>query len=327
MNTILKIKDLHLSFKNREETFPVLQGIDLEIKEGQILGIVGESGCGKSVTAHSIVRLLPENAQIEKGQILFKGQNILDLSPIELRKLRGRKIGMVFQDPFSSLNPLMTIGNQIAEIFLMDPRCTKKEAFWLTLKLLDDVGISEGALRFNQYPHELSGGLRQRAMIAIALAFSPALIIADEPTTALDVTIQAQLLELLKKLSIDNNRALLLITHDLRVVSSICDEVAVMYAGKIVEKGSAEEVLLNPKHPYTQMLLSSLPSLEHASSKKLSSIEGAPPAKWPRQNCCAFAPRCPYATDRCASNQNMPLYQENNHLTPCWLYKDYATTT
>lgn len=320
MKKILQIKDLYLSFQVKGEKYRALHGINLDIHENEIVGLVGESGCGKSITAHSIVRLLPDSAIIENGEILFDNLNLVTASKTQIRKIRGMKIGMIFQDPFSSLNPLMKIGYQIKEI-LLKAAYSSKEAAKLTLKILEEVGISDAALRFEQYPHELSGGMRQRVMIAIALILSPQLIIADEPTTALDVTIQAQLLELLKKIKKEKKSSFLLITHDFRIVASVCDSVAVMYAGKIVEKGSVNEILLTPKHPYTQMLLKALPTLDKNIEENLFCIEGLPPTPLEKFSGCPFAKRCPYAISECTQDLLIPTYKQKEQVASCWLYK------
>lgn len=293
---LLKIENLHVSFSIQGKILQAVRGINFEIGEGEAVGIVGESGSGKSAAVQALTRLSP--AKIS-GKVWFENEDLLTKKEKELRKIRGKKIGMIFQDPMTSLNPTMKIGTQIAEGMIYHRMEKKEKAFQKALELLRLTGVTEPEIRMNQYPHQLSGGLRQRVMIAIALACNPRLLIADEPTTALDVTIQAQLLELLKQMRRHFQTSLLLITHDLGVVASICEKVLVMYAGKIVERGTVEEVLKNPKHPYTQMLLRSMPKLDGAKSKPLQAIEGSPPNLFLSLRGCPFRERCPFAMPIC----------------------------
>ena len=299
--SLLEIDNLSVSFSLYGQTLHAVRGISFQLERGESLGIVGESGCGKSAAMQAIPRLIP-NAKIS-GNILFNGENLLNKSEAEMRAVRGKKIGMVFQDPMSSLNPTMKIGAQIEEAL----RCHKLYTPGKALDLLRQVEMPQAELRLKQYPHQLSGGMRQRALIAIALSCQPELLIADEPTTALDVTVQAQILEILKQRS--ESTSLILITHDLGVVASVCQRMLVLYAGKIVECGPVGQILSHPKHPYTQMLLRSLPRMDLPRSEFLQNIEGAPPNLLYPPKGCSFAPRCPYAMPACTNEP--PLYGNN----------------
>jgi len=308
---ILEVENLTVGFSVQGRELLAVRGISFDVKAGEAVGIVGESGCGKSTAIQALTRLTPAT-RIE-GKALFEGEDLLKKDETELQRTRGRKIGMVFQDPMTSLNPTMKIGDQIIEGLLFHRLADKKDAKEKALELLGLVGVPEPEARMKQYPHQLSGGMRQRVLIAAALSCNPSLLIADEPTTALDVTIQAQILALLKEMQRHFQTSLLLITHDLGVVASICERVLVMYAGKIVEKGTVEEVLLNPRHPYTQMLLRSLPRLDKPRSEPLLAIEGSPPnLLFPRKG-CSFRERCPFAMDIC--NEEPPLLSD----AACWL--------
>ncbi len=287
-----------------------MRGVSFEVNEGEAVGIVGESGSGKSAAVQGFTRL--SAASQISGKAWFEGEELLQKTEKELRKIRGRKIGMIFQDPMTSLNPTMKIGTQIAEGLIYHRLASRKEAWEKAIELLHLVGVPEAEIRVSQFPHQFSGGMRQRATIAIALACNPRLLIADEPTTALDVTIQAQILDLLKKLQKHFQTSLLLITHDLGVVSSICDRVLVMYAGKIVERGLVEDVLLKPQHPYTQMLLRSLPGFAKSKLELLETIEGSPPNLFTPPRGCAFKERCPFATAVC--NEEPPVFGS----AACW---------
>ncbi len=318
----LKVRDLHLSYKTYSKTIYAVRGVNFDLSDGEVLGIVGESGCGKSATAKAIMRLLPaQTASIDDGQIIFEETDLLRLPEKQMRRIRGNDISMIFQDPLSSLNPTMRIGDQIAEsIKLHAPKITKIELENRVLSLLEKAGISDRKTRIKQYPHELSGGQRQRVMIAIALACHPKLLIADEPTTALDVTIQAQILMQLK--SLKNHMSIILITHDLSIVAGVCDRVLVMYAGEIVEEASCEELFKNPKHPYTQRLLNSIPRPDLHKQKRLKAIKGSPPALSKIKNHCSFCPRCKNAMNICAL-QPPPVFEiTNDHHTACWLYDE-----
>ncbi|OGN65210.1 MAG: peptide ABC transporter ATP-binding protein [Chlamydiae bacterium RIFCSPHIGHO2_12_FULL_49_9] len=305
---LLEIKDLSVQFSVHGKILQAVRGISFDILAGETVGIVGESGSGKSAAVQAITKL----SQAEKigGSALFEGVDLLKEK--ELKHIRGRKIGMIFQDPMSSLNPTMRIGAQIMEGLLFHKLHPKEEAKRKALEWLKIVGVPDPIARFSQYPHELSGGMRQRVLIAIALACSPKLLIADEPTTALDVTIQAQILDMLKNLQKRFQMSLLLITHDMGVVSEICKKVIVMYAGKIVEMGSVDEILKSPKHPYTQMLLRSRPNLESTKEIPLTSIDGSPPNLLDPPKGCAFKERCPFAANIC--DKDPPFIKS----TACW---------
>ncbi|MCF0122582.1 MAG: ABC transporter ATP-binding protein [Ruminiclostridium sp.] len=294
-----------------------LSGIDLAIRPGEIHGVVGESGCGKSMTAKSILRLHnPQRSRIG-GSILFEGRELLSLPNREMEKLRGTEIAMIFQDPMTSLNPLMTIGDQIADMYCYHTGANKDEGRARAMELLSLVGIEPAEKRCGQYPFELSGGMQQRVMIAMAIACSPKLLIADEPTTALDVTIQAQILELLQKLSADLGMSILLITHNFGVVAETCDRVSVMYAGKVVETGETRALLRGARHPYSRALIASIPG-GGAKGSRLETIPGAPPALFEPPLSCMFAPRCPYADDTCRGSYPGMRDCGNGHLAACF---------
>jgi oligopeptide transport system ATP-binding protein len=291
---LLSVEDLRVEFWTSRGTVHAVNGISFDISPGETLGIVGESGCGKSVTSLALMGILPRAGRVVGGKALFEGRNLIDLSDQELRHIRGREIAMIFQDPMTSLNPVLTIGRQIREALETHFGMKRKEADERTAELLDRVGIPSAALRLKDYPHQFSGGMRQRAMIAMALACEPKLLIADEPTTALDVTIQAQILDLLRNLVAERDTALILITHDLGVVAGMCERVNVMYAGMFVETGGAEQLFARPRHPYTLGLLQSVPRLDSARKQRLQPIEGAPRNMLSPPRECPFAPRCRY---------------------------------
>ena len=314
---ILEIKDLYLNFKTMWGVAKVLNGVSFEIKEGEIFGLVGETGCGKSVTAMSILRLLPSNAQIS-GKILFKGENLLEKSEEEMRKIRGKEISIIFQDPMTSLNPLFKIGDQMLDIITHHEKMNKENAWEHAKNLLTAVGLSDPERILNSYPHELSGGMRQRIMIAMALSSNPSLLIADEPTTALDVTIQKQILELILKLRDEYNFSVLLITHDLGVVAEVCDRVGVMYAGNIVEVAPTEEIFENPLHPYTKGLLSVVP--DPRTKKSLKPLRGSVPSLLNPPSGCRFHPRCDYAMDLCTRMKPKLVERFQDHFVACHLY-------
>ena len=294
---LLEVKNLRINFKTYAGLVQAVRGVDFTLAKGETLAIVGESGSGKSVTSNALMRLIPQPAgRYEDGQILFEGKDLLKLSEREMESIRGNEIAMIFQDPMTALNPTMRVGNQIMEVILTHKKGVSKEAAkQRAIELLAEVGIPDPERRFKQYPHEFSGGMRQRVVIAIALAAEPKILIADEPTTALDVTIQAQILELMKKIQEKNGNAIIFITHDLGVVANVADRVAVMYAGQIVEYGSSHDIFYNPKHPYTWGLLGSMPDLDSEDSEELYTIPGAPPNLINPPLGDAFAPRNPYA--------------------------------
>lgn len=289
---LLEIRNLSVAFEVDEGEVQALDGVTLDVSQGQTLGVVGESGCGKSVTALSVMRLLPKPmGKVLSGNISFMGQDLLSLSPDEMREIRGNEIGMIFQEPMNALNPVRKIGIQLSEVFLLHQVTDKEEAWKRSIDMLDKVGIPSPETRVLEYPHQLSGGMRQRVVIAMALACQPKLIIADEPTTALDVTVQAQILELLEDLQAKMNSSVLLITHDLGVIAETCDEVCVMYAGRIVERAPTKELFSNPRHAYTQGLLSSIPRMDGVPKTKLVTIEGMVPGLSELKSGCRFAPR------------------------------------
>ena len=291
-DSLLKVKELSVSFSTDEGEVEALDAVDFEVKHGQTLGLVGESGCGKSVTALSVMRLLPRPiGKITGGSIHFGGMDLLKLSPDEIRQIRGNEIGMIFQEPMNALNPVRTIGDQISESFLLHQNITPKEAWGKSIDMLKDVGIPAPENRVFEYPHQLSGGMRQRIVIAIALACKPKLVIADEPTTALDVTVQSQILDLLQSMKEKLGSSVLLITHDLGVIAETCDEVCVMYAGRVVERASSIDLFANPVHAYTRGLLSSIPRLDGAPKTELSTIDGMVPSLSELNMGCRFAPR------------------------------------
>lgn len=318
---ILEIKDLHTHFFTDNGEIPAVNGVSLTVNKGEVLGIVGESGCGKSVTSLSIMQLIPDPpGKIIGGEINFLGENLVQASKNRMRKIRGNEIAMIFQEPMTSLDPLFTIGNQLIEAIRIHKKISKKEARLESIELLRLVGIPRAEEIINEFPHQLSGGMRQRVMIAISMACQPKLLIADEPTTALDVTIQAQILDLMKSLNNENETAILLITHDLGVVAEICDRVLVMYSGQVVEEGTTREVLIDPKHPYSQGLIKSLPVL-HKKQQKLYSIPGTVPRPKIDRVGCHFAPRCEFAFDRCflESPDLYPLGEGRS--SRCFLYE------
>ena len=291
-DSLLKVKELSVSFSTDEGEVVALDAVDFEVKHGQTLGLVGESGCGKSVTALSVMRLLPRPiGKITGGSIHFGGMDLLKLTPDEIRQIRGNEIGMIFQEPMNALNPVRTIGDQISESFLLHQNITPKEAWEKSIDMLEDVGIPAPENRVFEYPHQLSGGMRQRIVIAIALACKPKLVIADEPTTALDVTVQSQILDLLQSMKEKLGSSVLLITHDLGVIAETCDEVCVMYAGRVVERASTTDLFANPVHAYTRGLLSSIPRLDGVPKTELSTIDGMVPSLSELNMGCRFAPR------------------------------------
>ncbi len=327
-DTILEVKDLCVNFYTNQRCNKALRNISFSMKRGKTLCIVGESGCGKSVTANSIMQLLPELSRIESGSITYhgEGQSIridsLKRNGRKMRRLRGQEIAMIFQDPMTALNPVFSVGFQIDEMLQSHLPLSRKEATERSIQLLKEMGVPLPEQRVHEYPHQYSGGMRQRAMIAMAMACAPKILIADEPTTALDVTIQAQIFELMLDLKHEKQMAILLITHDMGVVAEMADDVAVMYMGNIVESGSAEQVMASPAHPYTKALLESIPVLGKGKNQKLEPIRGTTPDPYDRPKGCQFAPRCDYATDGCAVQMPSETIVEDGHMVRCFHHKE-----
>ncbi|VEF48959.1 peptide ABC transporter ATP-binding protein [Bacillus freudenreichii] len=325
MKNVLEVKDLHVSFHTYAGEVKAVRGVDFSVGQGETVAIVGESGCGKSVTAKSIMRLLPSPpVQYKQGTIEFQGKNIFDVPEKEMQRIRGNQISMIFQDPMTSLNPTSKIGSQITEAVLKHNDISKKAAAEKAIDMLKLVGIPQPDKRVNQYPHEFSGGMRQRAMIAMALACNPRLLIADEPTTALDVTIQAQILELMKKIQKETGTSIILITHDLGVVAEMADRVVVMYAGQVAETGTVKELFANPQHPYTMGLLNSIPRLDMDKSQPLSPIIGTPPDLIEPPKGCPFFARCQYAMRVCKNHDPELDEVRLNQFAACWLHHPMA---
>ena len=322
-NYLLQIKGLKTHFFTDDGVSPAVDGVDYEVRKGETLGVVGESGCGKSVTALSIMRLIPDPpGKIIAGDIVFEGQSLLALSNEEMRRIRGNKISMIFQEPMTSLNPVYTIGNQISEALRLHQGLTKKDAHDRSIDMLQLVGIPLPERRVDEHPHQLSGGMRQRAMIAMALSCNPSLLIADEPTTALDVTIQAQILDLMVSLKADLDTAIILITHDLGVVAESAARVVVMYAGKVVEEADVYNIFEHPLHPYTEGLLESIPRIDRSAQKKtrLTEIQGVVPIPSQLPAGCHFHPRCPKVMDVCRHENPVLKKEKAGHQVRCWLY-------
>jgi peptide/nickel transport system ATP-binding protein len=317
---LLEVRDLKVSFRTEDGIVHAVDGISFTVAEGEVVGIVGESGSGKSVTMMSVMRLITDPNVIYQGQILYKGRDLMALSRDAMRKVRGEEISMIFQDPMTSLNPVYTVGWQIEEQLKEHYELTKGQARRRATELLAQVGIPRPEQRIDDYPHQFSGGMRQRVMIALALSCNPDLLIADEPTTALDVTIQAQILELIKNLKRDFGSAVTLITHDLGVVADIADRILVMYAGRIVEEGSKEQIFYDPQHPYTWGLLGSIARLDRPKARRLTAIAGQPPSLINRPQGCSFRPRCPQAFDRCrVEDPHLTSKVDEGHLDACHL--------
>ena len=320
---LLSVKDLAVTFATDDGVVRAVNGLSFDIEPGKTLGIVGESGSGKSVTALSIMRLISmPPGRIERGQILFKGQDLLKLGEAQMRQIRGNKIAMIFQDPMTSLNPVLTIGDQIMETIVLHQHKSRAQAYKRAIEMLELVRIPEPERRIRAYPHQFSGGMRQRVMIAMALSCDPELLIADEPTTALDVTIQAQILELMNDLQKRLNSAIILITHDLGVVAEVCEKVLVMYGGNMVEYGTTDQIFSDPKHPYTLGLLDSLPRLDEEAGRRLVPIDGQPPNLLHLPPGCAFAARCPYALPDHAIDPPPIIDFGDGHVARCTLYKE-----
>ena len=317
---ILKVKNLKTHFYTEDGVVKAVDGVSFELYEGETLGIVGESGSGKSVTSLSIMRLLDEKGRIVDGEIIFRGKNLLELPESEMRKIRGNEIAMIFQEPMVALNPVYTIGDQIMEAIMLHQGVGEKEARKMAIDLLRKVGIPEPEKRVDQYPHQLSGGMRQRAMIAMALSCRPSVLIADEPTTALDVTIQAQILDLMKELQREYGMALIMITHDMGVIAEMADRVVVMYAGQVVEYGEVHEIFKHPRHPYTYGLLSSIPRLD-VEQQKLKSIPGTVPDPLNFPPGCRFHPRCEFAQERCKKEIPQMVEVSPGHYSRCFFWE------
>lgn len=321
---ILEVNDLKTSFYTHLGEVQAVRGVSFSLGKGEALGIVGESGSGKSVTSMSVMKLLQYPGKVKDGDIIFKGENLINKDNKEMMKIRGDKIAMIFQDPMTSLNPVFTIGDQIMEAIIKHQGVSKKEAKKRAIDMLKLVGIPSPEIRVDNYPHEFSGGMRQRAMIAIALSCEPDLLIADEPTTALDVTIQAQILELMKDIKEKLGTAIILITHDLGVVADVCSRIVVMYGGLIMEEGTADEIFYSPKHPYTMGLLKSIPKLTSDHKERLIPIPGTPPDLLKPPTGCPFASRCPYAMKICIEKQPDYAVSETGHRAACWLQHEDA---
>jgi peptide/nickel transport system ATP-binding protein len=321
MSALLEVKNLRTCFSSKNKVLPVVDGVGFKITKGQTVALVGESGCGKSMTSLSLMRLVPSpGGEITDGEVLFDGVNLLDLSENDMCKVRGNNISMIFQEPMTSLNPVLTVGEQLTEVLSYHLKLSKHEAIRKAIELLEMVGFSRAAEIINDYPHRLSGGMRQRVMIAMAMSCNPKLLIADEPTTALDVTIQAQILELMKQLTEKFDTSILLITHDLGVVSELAEKVIVMYAGQVVEEALVDDLFNGPLHPYTEGLLSSVPSLE-GEITRLQSIQGNVPLPDEMPNGCRFAPRCSKAFDRCHQEKPYLVEVEPSRHVRCFLHE------
>ncbi|GIV63424.1 MAG: ABC transporter ATP-binding protein [Bellilinea sp.] len=320
MPDILQVQGLETQFRTREGIIHAVNGVSFNLKEGETLGIVGESGCGKSVTVMSMLRLIPSPpGRVTAGKALFQGRDLLTMSDEEIRHIRGAQISMVFQDPMTSFNPVLTIGRQVAEPLEVHMGMNQKEAEDRVAEMLAKVGIPNPKDRLNNYPHQFSGGMRQRVMIAMALVCNPQILIADEPTTALDVTIQAQIVDLVKRLRDELGMAIIWITHDLGVIAGLADRMAVMYGGFIIETAPVRDLYGHPTHPYTIGLLGSLPRMDEAGSRRLVSIDGLPPVLLEKPTYCPFAPRCKFAVERCW-HENPPLMQVSpDHYSACWV--------
>lgn len=320
-STLLEVKDLKTYFLTDAGTARAVEAVSFSISERQVIGIVGESGCGKSVTAHSIMRLVPSPGIIAGGEVRFGGKNLLALSDREMEAIRGNEISMIFQEPMTSLNPVFRVGDQIGEVLLQHKNISRKEAEKQTIRLLHQVGIPSPEIRMREYPHKMSGGMRQRVMIAMAIACNPRLIIADEPTTALDVTIQAQILTLLDSLRRTHGMSVLLITHDLAVIAQMAEQVLVMYTGRVVEHANVRDLFKNPLHPYTQGLMRSVPGHAAGNGKRrLEAIAGVVPSLLALPPGCKFNTRCPYSFDRCFREEPPLAAPDGGHPVRCWLY-------
>ncbi len=317
MNDFLRIEGLTVEYRSGSRHVHAVNGLDLEMGEGEVLGFVGETGAGKTTTALSILRILPNPpAKVLGGKVIFKGQDLFKLNDREMRAIRGEEIAMIFQDPMTSLDPVKTVGDQICEMILLHQHCSKKEAWQKAGDMLETVGIDRD--RAGEYPHQFSGGMKQRVVIAIALSCKPSLLIADEPTTALDVTIQAQILELMKDLKKKYQSSMIMITHDLGIVAEICDNVAIMYAGSVLEYGSVFDIYKNPVHPYTRALFDSIPDVNQ-DQERLKVISGLPPDPTDIPSGCPFHPRCPHCTERCSTETPEAVRLNDSHWVKCFM--------
>jgi peptide/nickel transport system ATP-binding protein len=321
---LLEVDKLQTVFQTGKGEVTSVEEVSFQLKPGQTIGIVGESGCGKSVTSLSIMRLLGKHGKVKNGSILFNGKDLAKLSEAEMRDIRGNEISMIFQEPMTSLNPVFTIGNQMMEGIRLHMKLGKKEAKKYAIEMLNQVGIPRPEAIMDEFPHSLSGGMRQRVMIAMALSCMPKLLIADEPTTALDVTIQAQILELKKKLRSQSNTAIIIITHDLGVVAEMVDRIIVMYAGQVVEEADVYTLFDDPKHPYTKGLIGSIPHIDYDAEERLVSIPGAVPSLQNMPTGCRFHTRCEFVTERCLDEQPNLIHtdQDGNHKVRCWLVEE-----
>lgn len=318
---LLEVNELKTVFSSESGPVTAVDGVTFNVKHGEVLGLVGESGCGKSVTAESIMRLLNEKHTKYDGEINFNGRNLLSLTNEEMLGIRGNKISMIFQDAMTSLNPVYTIGDQIAETIMIHQKMKKKEAYNKAIDMLKLTGIPSPEKRIHEYPHEISGGMRQRVMIAMALSCKPSLLIADEPTTALDVTIQAQILDVINELKEELNMGVIMITHDLGVVAEVCTRVVVMYLGQVIEEADVDTLFSSPLHPYTKGLLKSIPKIDGDRNKKLHTINGVVPSLNNIPNGCRFAPRCTYATEECLNEAPLLQVIKDNQKVRCWNYR------
>jgi len=318
MTALLEVRDLFLEFKTPRGRLKALNGISFDVQPGEVFGLVGETGCGKTVTGLSILRLLPRSASVTRGQVIFEGVDLLRLTRSEIEAVRGSKIAMIFQDPSSSLNPVFSIGVQIERVITQHMKVTKRQALAQAQEVLEAVGLPDVRRIMNSYPHQLSGGMQQRVMIAMALSCRPRLLIADEPTTSLDVTIQAQILKLLRELQMKYDISVILITHNLGVIAQTCDRLAVLYAGRVAESGPTSAIFVNPQHPYTRGLMNAIPR-PGGRGKKMATIPGMVPSNPGAVTGCAFAPRCEFAFDRCRVESPSPFNVDENHASACFL--------
>lgn len=326
MAPLLDVQDLRVQFFTDDGVVRAVDGLSFSIEKGKTLGIVGESGCGKSMTSLAILRLIPSPGKIAGGKILFDGTDLLSLPNRDMQKIRGAKISMIFQDPMTSLNPVFTVGDQIAEVVLIHQDVGRREAKKRAIEMLERVKIPNARERADQYPHQMSGGMRQRAMIAMALACNPSLLIADEPTTALDVTVQAQILELMEELQKEFHTSIILITHNLGIVAEMCEDVLVMYAGRAVERAPSSALFKNPRHPYTVGLLTSVPRLDEGKDARLIPIEGQPPVLKEKATACTFAPRCKMAQPKCTESEPEMFRVDDSHGSRCFFYDQVGVT-